>query len=400
MKNLKYLLVVCMLVGCMLGINPQSVSAAALKAKISTDCAGSAMIGDQILVKGSYEGGSGAKLYKFRYKLGTGEKVTFAPYGTAKKAYFTPSANGEYTLYCYVKDGKGVVATKTTKVTVANLKTTIKPKSEGYVNNKITITGSATGGFGLKEYKMTYTLNDVVTTVKGYSSTATAKFTPTEPGDYTLKVIARDAKGRKASKTKLVTIKEYVNKEMELRQNLVNTAIAWYGTKEGSAQHKKIVDLYCNEKNNWYHESNGKYVYGHLDLGKSERYKVAWCDIFVSACFIKAGYQLVSGVECGCERHTILLNKKLASWVEDDAYVPTTGDLIFYDWDDSGKGDCKGWCDHVGIVVSCDGKNIKVIEGNMSVKNEKDQVGYRTIKVNGRYIRGFGVPKYTKLLSK
>ena len=38
---------------------------------------------------------------------------------------------------------------------------------------------------------------------------------------------------------------------------------------------------------------------------------------------------------------------------------------------------------------SCDGKTIKVIEGNMS-----DAVGYRKLAVNGRYIRGFGVPKY------
>ena len=84
------------------------------------------------------------------------------------------------------------------------------------------------------------------------------------------------------------------------------------------------------------------------------------------------------------------LFKNLGEWVENDAYVPSAGDVIFYDWDDSGSGDNTGWTDHVGIVESCDGKNIVVIEGNMN-----DSVGRRTIAVNGRYIRGFGVPKYT-----
>lgn len=47
------------------------------------------------------------------------------------------------------------------------------------------------------------------------------------------------------------------------------------------------------------------------------------------------------------------------------------------------------WSDHVGIVVSCDGKTIKVIEANRS-----NSVGYREIAVNGRYIRGFITPHY------
>lgn len=78
--------------------------------------------------------------------------------------------------------------------------------------------------------------------------------------------------------------------------------------------------------------------------------------------------------------------------MENDAYVPSPGDYIFYDWQDGSNyatTDNTGSADHVGIVVSCDGKTIKVIEGNMS-----DAVGYRKLAVNGRYIRGFGVPKY------
>ena len=81
--------------------------------------------------------------------------------------------------------------------------------------------------------------------------------------------------------------------------------------------------------------------------------------------------------------------KNIGCWVENDAYTPQAGDVIFYDWQDSGAGDNVGSSDHVGIVESCDGATITVIEGNIS-----NSVGRRTLRVNGRYIRGFGVPKY------
>ena len=80
----------------------------------------------------------------------------------------------------------------------------------------------------------------------------------------------------------------------------------------------------------------------------------------------------------------------MGSWQENDAYVPGPGDYIFYDWQDNGIGDNTGAADHVGIVEKVSGGVITVIEGNYS-----DQVKRRTIAVNGRYIRGFGVPKYS-----
>ena len=64
-------------------------------------------------------------------------------------------------------------------------------------------------------------------------------------------------------------------------------------------------------------------------------------------------------------------------------------DLIFYDWDDKGTGDNKGVSDHVGIVEEVSGSTITVIEGNYNNACKR-----RTLKVDGRYIRGYGVPKY------
>lgn len=53
------------------------------------------------------------------------------------------------------------------------------------------------------------------------------------------------------------------------------------------------------------------------------------------------------------------LYKKLNCWEENDAYVPSAGDVIMYDWQDSGAGDNTGAPDHVGIVVSVSGKAMK-----------------------------------------
>ena len=86
----------------------------------------------------------------------------------------------------------------------------------------------------------------------------------------------------------------------------------------------------------------------------------------------------------------IALFQKLGKWIENDAYVPSPGDVIFYDWQDSGSGDNTGWPDHVGIVETISGSTITVIEGNKS-----NAVGRRTLQVNGKYIRGYGVPKYS-----
>ena len=88
----------------------------------------------------------------------------------------------------------------------------------------------------------------------------------------------------------------------------------------------------------------------------------------------------------------IALYKAAGRFEERDDAVPRPGDLIFYDWDDSGAGDCTGGADHVGIVVSVTGNLMKVIEGNKS-----DAVGYRSIVLNSRYIRGFARPDYLSL---
>lgn len=162
--------------------------------------------------------------------------------------------------------------------------------------------------------------------------------------------------------------------EQELRQSVVRIAQGWLGCKESNGSHKKIIDLYNSHKP--------------LARGYPVKYTDAWCSTFASAVAIKAGLTDIIPTECGCGKH-IELFKALGSWEENDAHVPKPGDYIFYDWQDNGVGDNTGAADHVGIVEKVSGQTITVIEGNMS-----NAVGRRTLKVNGRYIRGYGVPKY------
>ena len=157
--------------------------------------------------------------------------------------------------------------------------------------------------------------------------------------------------------------------EKELRAKVVSIAEKYLGCKESNGSHRKIIDLYNSHKP--------------LARGYRVKYTDAWCATFVSAVFIEAGLTEIAPTECGCGA-MINLYKKIGRWEENDAYVPSPGDVIMYDWQDNGVGDNTGAADHVGIVVSVSGNSIKVIEGNMS-----DAVGHRTLRVNGKYIRGY-----------
>lgn len=162
--------------------------------------------------------------------------------------------------------------------------------------------------------------------------------------------------------------------EIQIRNKVVATAKAWIGYNEADGSHKQIVDVYNGHKP--------------LARGYALRYTDAWCAGYVSAVSIKCGLTDIMPTEVGVW-NMIELYRKLGRWQESDSYVPKPGDVIMYAWDDNGVGDCTSGASHVGIVVSCDGKNITVIEGN-----KNNAVEYREIAVNGRYIRGFGLPDY------
>ena len=166
--------------------------------------------------------------------------------------------------------------------------------------------------------------------------------------------------------------------EMQLRQQVADIISGWVGATKGTAKHLEILSIYNNFKP--------------LARGYKVQVNDAYCATTVSAAFIKAGIAKYTGTECGVEKYTVVA-KGLGIWVENDAYVPQIGDAVVYDWQDSGVGDCTGAGDHIGIVTKTGSGSFTVTEGNMT----GGKVGTRTMKVNGRYIRGFICPKYGEI---
>ncbi len=162
--------------------------------------------------------------------------------------------------------------------------------------------------------------------------------------------------------------------ELELRQQYVNQLLSWRGKKESDGSHREIIDIYNNDKP--------------LPANYKVKYTDSWCATTVSAAAIKVGITDIIPKECSCGR-MIALFQKIGAWQERDDYTPKSGDIIFFDWQDTGIGDNTGWPDHVGVVASIEGDTITTIEGNI-----KDSVGSRTIKVNAKCIRGYGIPDY------
>ena len=173
----------------------------------------------------------------------------------------------------------------------------------------------------------------------------------------------------------MATAKDY-------RKKLVETALEDIGAKEGGAKHKKIIDIFNKVKPD----------------GWAMTYSAPWCAAAVSSWAIeafgvdKAKKYFPLSANCG----TIISKaKKMGIWKEKDSYKPTAGDWILYDWQDSGKGDNTGSPDHVGLVQKVGEKFFTVIEGN-----KNDAVENRRVAINGKYVRGFVVPDYAKMVPK
>lgn len=162
--------------------------------------------------------------------------------------------------------------------------------------------------------------------------------------------------------------------ETELRQKVVDTASAWLGTQEGTARHAEMLNIYNAQRP--------------LPRGTRMLSTWPWCAAFVSTVSLQCDLRSIMPTECGCPG-MIRLYQELGRWVEDDAYVPSPADVVFYDWQDTGYGDNVGQPDHVGIVVACTDGMMTIIEGNCD-----NAVKLRQIAVNARYIRGYGVPDF------
>ena len=167
--------------------------------------------------------------------------------------------------------------------------------------------------------------------------------------------------------------------ENDLRARVCAQARRWLGRKEADGSHREIIDVYNQIVP--------------LPRGYRLRYDDPWCAGFVSAVAQELGLTAWIFPECGCGP-MVELYRKAGRWMEDDAYLPAPGDVLFYDWQDSGAGDNRGQPDHVGYVLEVDGSMMTIIEGNCG-----NQVATRKIWRDGRNIRGYGLPDYAAAAS-
>ena len=108
-----------------------------------------------------------------------------------------------------------------------------------------------------------------------------------------------------------------------------------------------------------------------------------WCACFVSWCADQCGY-----IEAGVIPKFSLCSAGM-EWFEsrgqfmDGSYVPSSGDLVFFDWGNDGS------VDHVGIVESVVDGTVYTVEGNSG-----DKVARRSYPIGYGQIVGYGVPAY------
>lgn len=159
---------------------------------------------------------------------------------------------------------------------------------------------------------------------------------------------------------------------MEQRLEYALTAARWLGTREGTAEHRRILEVYNSIRP--------------LPRGYAVKESDAWCAAFVSAAAVMAGAAHLLPLECSCVR-IVEQAMDMGIWQERDDYVPQIGELVLYNWDARGSGDDTGAPDHVGVVIGLESGKILAVEGNYD-----NAVKLRRFPVNWERIRGFVCP--------
>ena len=167
--------------------------------------------GTKVTITASAAEGTGSYKYAFYYKAPSASGwSTIKSFSTSNTASFIPTNSGNYSVRADVKDGAGTVVSKTftVKCTVKPLVNNSKISSTGVqIGNKVTITAAASEGTGSYKYAFYYKApsSSKWTTIRNYSTTKTATFTPNKTGSYSIRVDVKDSAG--TIKTKTFTVK-------------------------------------------------------------------------------------------------------------------------------------------------------------------------------------------------
>lgn len=162
---------------------------------------------------------------------------------------------------------------------------------------------------------------------------------------------------------------KYYHTEWDARDAVVSNAVKYLGVKEGTVQHRNIIDSFNNVKPQ--------------PRAYSVKYTDAWCATFVTFVFDNCGIANIIERECGCQEMINKMKKRnLVDFKKQNSSI-AKGNIVFYDWKQDGHSD------HVGIIASYEGRTMKVIEGN-----HNDAVGYRTISADDKSVMCIATPAY------
>ena len=110
---------------------------------------------------------------------------------------------------------------------------------------------------------------------------------------------------------------------------------------------------------------------------------VGWCACFVSWCADQCGYVKAGIIPKYANCRDTLRWFQAKNQYQKVGYVPTAGDIIWFDWNGDGKAD------HIGLVEDSDGKQVHTIEGN-----SHNMCRRKTYGIRSGVILGYGIPKY------
>lgn len=151
----------------------------------------------------------------------------------------------------------------------------------------------------------------------------------------------------------------------------LTTCKKYLGAREGTAKHRKIVDMFNSSKLKTFPIS----------------YNDAWCSAYISAMAIESGCTDIIPISANCDE----MYKKgvvMGIAIPKDKWIPKMGDIVFYDWNLNGE------LDHVGAVETMSKNIIHVLEGN-----KNNSVSYRDINYKNATITKIIRPRY-KTVSK
>lgn len=108
--------------------------------------------------------------------------------------------------------------------------------------------------------------------------------------------------------------------------------------------------------------------------------RVEWCAIFISWVANQSGDLNITVPRfSSCANQGVPWFKSMSRW-RDRGYIPKSGDIIFFDWQQDGHAD------HVGIVEKVENNKVYTVEGNSG-----NQVKERRYKINSKNIYGYGI---------